>query len=359
MPRAVVLLFLLCPLACSDPDISIERRPIVGGTIDNGDPSVMLMFGGSRSDVSGFQGGTCTAEVISPHLLITAGHCVVDFGPDARFGISSGGFRGDYAVKGGYAHPDYVANPDPSLGHDIAVLITDQAMTETPLELNRSPLTADLVGQPVRMVGFGIVAADADNTSGVKRQTTTTLSSYDDGLLIFDNNGVHGTCEGDSGGPAFMMLGGVEKIAGITSFGDSVDCTGSGYDTRIDTNLDFIDSYVRLADPPPPDMAAPPDAPVWNGHYPIGTAGAGCHSASECYSGLCTSGGERYCTQSCAVGAGQCPLGTHCGTIEGQPFCVRDARPDGGCTLGARAPAPSAAWLLLLAAVLIRRRLFA
>jgi uncharacterized protein (TIGR03382 family) len=79
----------------------------------------------------------------------------------------------------------------------------------------------------------------------------------------------HGTCNGDSGGPAFMTLGGVEVIVGITSFGDS-NCT-QGSDTRVDVFGTFVDTYVQMFDPvatpppPPPDMTPAPSPGVDGG----------------------------------------------------------------------------------------------
>jgi V8-like Glu-specific endopeptidase len=366
-----LLLLSVLAIGCSDPTTGASQQAIVGGTGDSGDPSVLLMFAGQQTNQM-FQGGTCTSEVISPHALLTAAHCVVDFGTGAHFRVmtGSGGLAGfhtgtSYTVKEAHAHPDYVKNPDPGLGHDVAILITDAAMPLTPLPLHRDPVTDDMVGKPVRMVGYGITSTDAADSGEVKRQTTTTLSDYDGSLLIFNDNAAHGTCEGDSGGPAFQTLNGVETIIGITSFGDTTDCTGTGYDTRVDTNLDFIDSMRQLADPPPPDMVVPPDmVQVWNGTYPVGTVGASCHDNTECYSGICTSGGERFCTQTCDPNANQCPLGTHCGTIDSLSVCVRDrSLHSGSCETGAGtaggAPATGAACLLIAAMGLffVRRRL--
>src|SRR5438105_518352 len=84
-----------------------------------------------------------------------------------------------------------------------------------------------------------------------------------------------GTDWNSSSGPAFMDLGGVETIVGVTSFGYQ-GCTGGGYDTRVDLYTSFIDQYVgggSTAPPPPP----PPSCQYNCADYSFG--------AGQCYQG--------------------------------------------------------------------------
>jgi hypothetical protein len=152
-------------------------------------------------------------------------------------------------------------------GHDVGVAILAKPAPVAALAVNRTALDAALVGKPVRFVGFGLDNSQAQTGAGVKRQTTTTLSDYN-ALLIHFTDGLHETCNGDSGGPAFMTLGGKEVIVGLTSYGD-VNCNQGGYDSRVDALLSFVDPYVAKLDPAPatapdlghpelPDMATPP-----------------------------------------------------------------------------------------------------
>src|SRR5262245_53696888 len=68
-PVVVVLCSLLA--ACAVPDAEEElaraRQPIVGGTTDLGDPAVIMMQ---------TPGGGCTGTLVSPRVILTAGHCV-------------------------------------------------------------------------------------------------------------------------------------------------------------------------------------------------------------------------------------------------------------------------------------------
>ena len=48
-----------------------------------------------------------------------------------------------------------------------------------------------------------------------------------------------GPCQGDSGGPAFYRLGGVEYVAGLTSYGDAA-CAKTGISTAVQDYTDWI-----------------------------------------------------------------------------------------------------------------------
>ena len=261
--------FLLAALGagCTAPvTVGETRAPIIGGSVDNGDPGVVLLF----AQVPGSQSGSlCSAEVISPHVILTAAHCVspAEVGQGAQFVVYPGvdfdqAQQGDLlAVAETHFDPQF-STQNVQAGHDIGVAILAKPTLITPLPVNRAPLDTTFVGKPVRFVGYGLDDSAAQTGAGTKRQTTTTLSDYS-ALLVHFTDGLHETCNGDSGGPAFMTVNGKEVIVGLTSFGD-VNCNQGGYDTRVDAVISFADTYVRMFDPPaaaPPDMghAAPPD----------------------------------------------------------------------------------------------------
>src|SRR5512146_1604493 len=69
---ALVLLLALtgCTGVAAGPDVIEEE--IIGGTADTSDPAVVLLY----MTVPGQSGGSlCTAEVISPHVVLSAAHC--------------------------------------------------------------------------------------------------------------------------------------------------------------------------------------------------------------------------------------------------------------------------------------------
>jgi V8-like Glu-specific endopeptidase len=238
----------------SSPVIESQSSPIIGGSRTAGDPAVVLLV---ISFDSGYS--MCTAEIVSPHVVMTAAHCVdpAETGPVKRFDIFLGDDLDDpqlsadpkmwLKVKSTHHDPKFDGQRLGD-GHDVAVVILDQPTTIAPLPLNRTPLTQASMGQMLRLVGYGVTNGWTQQGSGRKRQTSTPLSDYDQTFITF-GNAQKGTCQGDSGGPAFMVIGGVEQIVGVTSFGDQ-GCQQGGWDTRVDTiGVPFVDPFIAMHDP--------------------------------------------------------------------------------------------------------------
>jgi MYXO-CTERM domain-containing protein len=379
-------------------------QPIIGGTNDNGDPAVVLVI---ADDGKGGE-SLCTGEIVSPHVVFTAAHCVdpATVGANNSFYIFIGA---NYNTNQGTVyttaetHYDTQFNPNNLQGgHDVAVVIAASALPPTPIPVNHDPLPNNAKGATVRLVGYGINNGnDVNGTSaGVKRVTSTTITDFDSYFLLFTDPN-HMTCEGDSGGPALMMMSGEERIVGITSFGDQ-GCMQSGYDTRVDTYAStFLDPYVNQFDPgwmpgqmPTPDLAMPPqqgspdlamppqqgspDLAMGNNmppkgadmamgmSFPPGSVGAPCMQHSDCQSHACAVDGPNggFCTQACdPTKLNSCPTGTVCGTIGGQNYCVLASLNGGssasGCSVGGGSGRAASTFVLLglaLLGLLLSRR---
>ena len=148
------------------------------------------------------------------------------------------------------------------------------------------------VGAPVRFVGYGY---DENRAIGQKRHAMNRVASVTEN--IFTGGAGADTCNGDSGGPAFMTVEGVEVIAGVTSFGDP-SCTGSGSYTRVDVFAQDIDRMVATIDRG--QRAGSPE----QGPPQICESRATCLPVSGC---TCDTGdhGARCCTDvTCAGGSG-------------------------------------------------------
>ncbi len=101
------------------------------------------------------------------------------------------------------------------------------------------------------------VTVETANDAGIKRSGVATLFSTTasevggmrEGELATSND-PHGTCDGDSGGPTFMTLDGLEVVVGVTSRGSetggqSDPCgTGRSVATRADSYAAFIDEFA-------------------------------------------------------------------------------------------------------------------
>jgi secreted trypsin-like serine protease len=257
------MLSLLLSACVAAPTVSSERQAIIGGDSDDDDRGVVLLDG-----KLGDENQVCTASVLSPHVLVTAAHCVSPeiIGPGYVYRVFLGTNLRDAAqrtdqnfvdVSDTHIHPDFDASRWIQ-GSDIAVVVTAQAMSLPTLALNHTPITADMKGMPVRLVGFGMAHAGDLTTVGQRRTAMSELVGYND-LFIGHGGGSTNTCEGDSGGPILLELNGHEVIAGVVSFGEG-GCNGQSNDTRVDVFTSFVDPLIAANDPP--DLAPAPDAGV-------------------------------------------------------------------------------------------------
>lgn len=372
-----------CIAGAGELPVDHQTSAIVGGTVDNGDPGVVLIFAQIPNTQ---EGSLCTGEVISPHVILTAAHCVSPaiVGANAQFVVYNGTDFNEATQQNVWRvktiHYNTQWNPNNlSAGHDIGVVILEQPTTVKPLPYMKQPMTQAMVNQPVRFVGYGITSGGPNGTgAGVKRQVSSTLTAYNNVLLQFTDPN-RGTCSGDSGGPAFMTVNGVETIVGVTSFGDEL-CQQSGYDTRVDAERAWFEPYIAMYDPPPaanPDPEPEPEPGASTGTDtepgaqpdPQGNPDPGSDSGSGEFPGqnngsaaAATANGRgigQSCSRDSDCASGACGVGDT-GTL----VCV-GATPTNNATLGgcsqAGSPARSlgdlALVLLLGALATLRRRL--
>jgi secreted trypsin-like serine protease len=241
------------------------------GELDGDDhPHVgLLVF-----DVGGSPAWRCSGTLLSPTVMLTAGHCTfgtsggrVWFEPDVGAGRPDNG----YPFGGGtsiefveiYTHPEYI---DAAFYlYDVGVVILAESVyldTYGTLAdiglLDRLAVRRGLQDQSFTVVGYGLQSVvpslqadlvryqgsvqliDVRGTAGIPAGTSASFTNNPG-----KGNGSGGTCFGDSGGPIFY--GDSNVIAAVTSYGLNANCAGTGGGYRVDTVDDqaFINQFLQ------------------------------------------------------------------------------------------------------------------
>lgn len=224
-------------------------------------------------DVDGVPAWRCSGTLLSPTVMLTAGHCTFDtsggrvwFDTDVGAGIPDNGypFSGGTGIEFAeiHTHPDY--DDDAFFLHDAGVVIlsepvdTDTYGTLAPIGLlDELAVKRGLQDRSFTVVGYGLQSVvptlqadlvryqgtvqliDVKGTAGIPAGTSASFTNNPG-----QGNGSGGTCFGDSGGPTFH--GDSNVIAAVTSFGLNANCAGIGGGYRVDTVDDqaFINQFL-------------------------------------------------------------------------------------------------------------------
>ena len=247
---------------------------ITDGELDGEDhPHVVLLL----MEVGGEPMYRCSATMLSPTVVLTAGHCTSNY-PDEPFSgmriftesdVENGNNNYPYAgpnsieAAAWYVHPLFETD-DPFYMHDVGIVILEEpydpgVFGELP-ELNQLDELPMPSGKWEKTwftsVGYGQQIIFTDEAQWEMQSDRIRMVAYpflkqinvpgitgDYSLWLSNNHSTGGTCYGDSGGPNF--LGDSNVVAGVTSFGMNETCSGSGGVFRTDRAdvLDFINTY--------------------------------------------------------------------------------------------------------------------
>ena len=262
---AVVSITLILLLAVVIPVAAVKFGELDG----NDHPYVGLMV----FDVDGSPSHRCSGTLLSPTVMLTAGHCTDDtsggrvwFDPDVGAGRPGNG----YPFAGGtgiefvaiHTHPQF--DPVQFYLHDAGIAILSE-----PVNLPEYGTLADiglldklatkrgLQNQSFKVVGYGLQSVvptlqadlvryrgevkliDVNGTAGIPAGTAASFSNNPG-----EGNGSGGTCFGDSGGAIFH--GDSNVIAAVNSYVLNLNCVGIGGGYRVDTVDDqaFINQFL-------------------------------------------------------------------------------------------------------------------
>ncbi len=369
--------------------VASAAQPIMGGTDDASDLNVVdivwLMADGDSE---------CSGSLLAPNMVLTAHHCVstvqnmnggIDCGvssfgaPDvaANFFVSTKEFismnQADYHTVREVVVPPSSTNTS-FCGLDQAILILADNVAPSEAVPLVPRVDSDVAAKDkYTAIGFGGTVEDGTGAGTRRRLDNLTVQCVGTACeSIYGNQistthefvGDHGTCEGDSGGPA---LDTDNRVVGVTSRGQT-GCTSPVYGD-VFSWASWIKQTATTAAQLGNYTAAP-----WVTGYPTDPAysdpiGGACGDPTSCPSNICLSdAGGSYCSRVCEAAA-PCPSGYTCDTIQGLQICQRPApvvtNPTGtptaksGCSVQAADPTKPVPWFLgvgLGALALLRRR---
>ena len=263
------LMTLLATLAAVAAIVVVPAGAITNGDPDGeGHPYVGLV---TFYDEAGVYLWRCSGTLMSPTVVLVAGHCTESPAESAQVWFDTGPIpAGNYPLTpvedrppcgtftgwpctGGdargvpHTHPDY--DPDAFFLHDLGVVtlttpeggITDRGFGALPEEgaLSDLPKHASLTA-----VGYGLQKAFPDSASDKDEAVRVRLVAHPR-IMAIDNKSVGdfailtshdaargGTCFGDSGGPNF--IGDSNVVGAVTSFGTTDTCKGINGAYRVD-----------------------------------------------------------------------------------------------------------------------------
>jgi hypothetical protein len=234
-------------------------------------PHVVLLI----MDVGGKPTWRCSGTLLSPTVLLTAGHCTSNY-PDEPFtgmriftesDVDNGDNNYPYAGPNSVeavawsAHPLYETAP--FWYHDVGVVILEEPGVSGLTVYGELP-EVDVLDMYAKQrgnnklwftaVGYGLqfinpVFVEEDRVRMFAEPKLNAINAPgmtgDFSLLLSNNHSTGGTCFGDSGGPNFMFDTNV--VGGVTSFGLNGNCRGTGGVFRMDRQdvLDFVNGFLN------------------------------------------------------------------------------------------------------------------
>jgi V8-like Glu-specific endopeptidase len=269
-PFIVATALLGCDTASTAPEslrpLSPPRVSITDGAVDgNRHPAVVLLI----MDVRGQPTFRCSGTLISPTVVLTAGHCAGEPGEfsglraftesDVENGKNNYPFRGPNTIEASKwaAHPQYTNSA--FFLHDVGVVVLSKPVKLASGQYGTLPTRNQLDAlQPgsstvFTAVGYGLQQVNPVHVQAdlIRMFASPHLVQINTGftgnfsLLLSNNASTGGTCFGDSGGPNY--LGTSNVVAGVTSFGLNGSCGGTGGVFRMDRQnvLDFVNQYLK------------------------------------------------------------------------------------------------------------------
>jgi hypothetical protein len=237
-----------------------KQRIIGGGEVQDNDPDFMncVAIGWGSKDHPGFE---CTGTLVADNLVLTAKHCQKELGRPrwVFFGNDTATAKADNIVG--------VADSFPCDNADLLLLLLTSRVTSIrPCRIARTQVPPDFPSQNapapfrfIKIAGFGNTNAPGTSGAGKKRFGMAGVCGdfpdrygYHESLeFVAGKRGQPGSCYGDSGGPAYVLISGHPILLGCTSrmTKTAVQACGDGaIYVRVDRQASWIAEIAKKKD---------------------------------------------------------------------------------------------------------------
>lgn len=236
-------------------DVDGNQTAIIGGekVSDNIGPfssTVALVEDDGSGGITSF----CTGTLISKDLVVTAAHCLF-FRAGQKFQILFGNSMATDGIKSKVVevskfltHSKFKVKYEkktgrPIISNDIALvhLAEDAPEDYKPIALLDNGWKVRK-GTVLTLAGFGLTNETPVQDPNILMSAQVSVVEKESGYIIVDQTTKKGACEGDSGGPAYLSLGGNIVLVGEIngSYQQSPDCRHYAQITDISKHIKTI-----------------------------------------------------------------------------------------------------------------------